>query len=339
MTSIQDLLSPVESKTSQGSSPPADRKQHSTSNETSHFTIEFILDTICPHCYIGLRNLNTAIDLYKKQHANATFEVTCSPIILNPVAGRSVDIKGNYYQHTRHFAPSTIERWTRQGAEIGINFDWLGGWTGNSRDSHKLLRLALGPWPSAIDQSSSSTATQPSGHPYSSSSTSATDTKPSTSEETTQGRPGARGPQTQMELVSTIYREYFENNRDVSNRSWLLSLGTSLLPDVPPGEIQACLESEAWDAAIDRLSDQNRQRFNAVPVFVIQGRFVAGGWQSPEKFLEVFERIRVAEPNAPGMTLSPPGGGWWESGVFRGAGQQQQQGPSDVRSAGGCNVR
>ncbi|KAF7542138.1 hypothetical protein G7054_g153 [Neopestalotiopsis clavispora] len=337
MTSIQDLLSPMESKASAQASKPAETKQHmtTTTNETSHFTIEFILDTICPHCYIGLRNLNTAIDVYKKQHPNATFEVTCSPIILNPVAGRSVDIKGTYYQQTRRFAPSTIEKWTREGAEIGINFDWEGGYTGNSRDSHKLLHLALGPGArgaSTINQSSTTT----------------TETKPPRSETT--------GPHTQMELAATIYREYFENNRDVSDRSWLLQLGTELLGGAPGGggltanEIQSVLESAEWDAAINQLSDQNRQRFNAVPVFVIQGRFVAGGWQSPEKFLEVFERIRLApEPQgAPGVTttLSPPGGGWWESGVFRGAvgGPQQGQGggsggPSDVRGPGGCNVR
>ncbi|KAI4604097.1 hypothetical protein KJ359_000225 [Pestalotiopsis sp. 9143b] len=332
MTSIQNLLSPIDSNGSQ----PEDRKPPiaaaAATSETSHFTIEFILDTICPHCYIGLRNLNTAIDLYKRQHAGATFEVTCSPIILNPVAGRSVDLKGNYYQHTRHFAPSTIENWTRQGAEAGINFDWLGGWTGNSRDSHKLLRLALGAAPVTTHTPAATSQTQ---------------------------QQGARGPRTQMELAEAIYREYFENNRDVSDRAWLQEIGTSYVADAAPGEIRACLESEAWADAVDRLSDRNRAQFRAVPVFVIQGRFVAGGWQSPEKFLEVFERIRVAPPPAVsaapvppsnsnyhavprGMTqLSVPGGGWWESGVFRGAADPRQQGtgsPDCGRGAGGGNM-
>lgn len=250
-----------------------------------------------------------------------------------------VDLKGNYYQHTRHFAPSTIENWTRQGAEAGINFDWMGGWTGNSRDSHKLLRLALGAAPTTTTTHSPAATTQQN-----------------------QQQSGARGPRTQMELAEAIYREYFENNRDVSDRAWLQEMGTAYLADASPGEIRACLESEAWADAVDRLSDRNRAQFSAVPVFVIQGRFVAGGWQSPEKFLEVFERIRVAPPPAPaaavpaapppnnnsnynavprGMTqLSVPGGGWWESGVFRGADPRQQGtgSPDCGRGAGGGNM-
>jgi predicted DsbA family dithiol-disulfide isomerase len=131
-----------------------------------------------------------------------------------------------------------------------------------------------------------------------------------------------------MRLLAAIYREYFENNHDLSDRTWLLDIGTSLT-DLPAAEIQACLESEEWDQAIDRLSDRNKQEFRAVPVFIIQGRFVAGGWQSPEKFLEVFERIRLAGPNAPGKVLSVPGGGWWmPGGVFQGASQTSAPVPS-----------
>lgn len=90
MASIKDLLSPMD-----GPEVEPDRHPYSTSTqeaappENPHFTIEFILDTICPHCYIGLRNLNTAIDLYKQRYPGATFAVTCSPIILNPTALRS----------------------------------------------------------------------------------------------------------------------------------------------------------------------------------------------------------------------------------------------------------
>ncbi|KAI0133653.1 hypothetical protein BJ170DRAFT_607055 [Xylariales sp. AK1849] len=203
----------------------------------------------------------------------------------------------------RGFAPSTLNEWTRLGAEVGINFSWQHGRTGNSRDSHKLLRLALESTPTMARSSSF---------------TQAFSRGPAPGQETSTAQPlGARGPQTQMRLVETIYREYFENNYDLSDRSWLLSLGTSLL-NIPAAEIQDCLESEEWDAAIDRLSERNRQDFNAVPVFILQGRFVAGGWQRPEMFIEIFERIRTEGPTGPGGTLSQPGGGsWLPGGVFR----------------------
>lgn len=72
-----------------GRTPRAEATQHAPAFGSLHFTIEFILDTICPHCYIGLKNLNVAIDIYKQRYPDATFEVTCSPIVLNPDAGRS----------------------------------------------------------------------------------------------------------------------------------------------------------------------------------------------------------------------------------------------------------
>ncbi|KAK6083721.1 DSBA-like thioredoxin domain-containing protein [Seiridium cupressi] len=316
MASIKDLLSPIkDAANSPGPPSRSAMNQFAPAPENLHFTVEFILDTICPHCYIGLRNLNTAIRLYKEQQPNATFEVTCSPIVLNPGAGRSVGIKGTYYERTRGFASSTIEAWTRQGVAVGIQFDWQGGLTGNSRDSHKLLRLALEANPSTYRSSS---FTQASGYNRS--------VITSSSAQQSTVTPGARGPDTQMKLAETIYREYFENNHDISDRSWLLNIGTSLT-DLPAAEIRACLESEDWNHAIDRLSDRSKQEFNAVPVFIIQGRYVAGGWQTPEKFLEVFEGIRLAGPNAPGGMLSVPGGGWWmPGGVFRGASQAASQG-------------
>jgi hypothetical protein len=90
MASIQDLLSSTEEPVrSQDRSVPSTENQQLAISESLRFTIEFVLDTICPHCYIGLRNLNTAIETYKRQHPGAVFEITCSPILLAPSAGRS----------------------------------------------------------------------------------------------------------------------------------------------------------------------------------------------------------------------------------------------------------
>lgn len=91
MASIQDLLLPADdgqqlTKGPRGISPSP---KPIASGETTHFTIEFILDTICPHCYVGLKNLNKAIEIYKGHHPEAIFEVTCSPLVLNPHAARS----------------------------------------------------------------------------------------------------------------------------------------------------------------------------------------------------------------------------------------------------------
>jgi predicted DsbA family dithiol-disulfide isomerase len=199
----------------------------------------------------------------------------------------------------RGFAPETLDQWSRQGAKVGINFNWDGGRTGNSRDSHKLLRLALEPRPTAYRSSSFTQAFEHRRRQSASSSSSAGQIGP------------VRGSEVQMRLLEALFRESFENNYDISDRAWLQWLGTSLT-NIPPAEIQACLESEEWDRAIDRLSDRNRQEFSAVPVFILQGCFVAGGWQRPELFLDVFECIRAGASGTSGGVFSAPGGPWWQ---------------------------
>lgn len=211
--------------------------------------------------------------------------------------------------------PETLEQWSRQGAEVDINFNWDGGRTGNSRDSHKLLRLTLEPRPTSYRSSS---FTQAFGHRY-------RQTADSSAAVFGQAEP-ARGSEVQMRLLEALLRESFENNQDLSDRAWLQLLGTSRTR-IPAAEIQACLESEEWDRAIDRLSNRNRQQFNAVPVFILQGRYMAGGWQRPELFLDVFERIRMGSSSSPGGVLSAPGRSWWQQQQYHQQQQQQQQQP------------
>lgn len=98
MTSIRDLLRPADNETSTGkrardADADTDAMDIGATAETTHFTIEFILDIICPYCYIALKNLDAAIEIYTARHPEATFEITCSPFLLDPIAARS----GEFY--------------------------------------------------------------------------------------------------------------------------------------------------------------------------------------------------------------------------------------------------
>ncbi|KAJ2973291.1 hypothetical protein NUW58_g8973 [Xylaria curta] len=77
---VQDLLIPEESprqdSAAKGKNPA---NPGSAVTENKYFVIEFIHDTICPFCYIGMKNLLMAIDIYKSKHSDAVFEVTYSP--------------------------------------------------------------------------------------------------------------------------------------------------------------------------------------------------------------------------------------------------------------------
>jgi hypothetical protein len=90
MVRIRDLLLPTDEppiKTEEREERFA--KPANPLSETTHFEVEFILDTVCPNCYVCLRNLDAAIAIHKEQHPDSTFEVTCSPFILDPAGYRS----------------------------------------------------------------------------------------------------------------------------------------------------------------------------------------------------------------------------------------------------------
>ncbi|KXJ84793.1 thioredoxin-like protein [Microdochium bolleyi] len=86
MSSLRDLLHPTDESpfSSPGSVNTPIPGKSASSTPITYLTIEYILDTICPHCYIGLRNLESAITTYRNRHPDVEFEVVCTPFILDP---------------------------------------------------------------------------------------------------------------------------------------------------------------------------------------------------------------------------------------------------------------
>jgi len=111
------------------------------------FDIEITSDTVCPWCYVGKKKLEAGIDLYRKANpsANDTFNVTWMPFQLDPSSPVAGIDKQQYYEK-RFGDPARIsamhERLAGVGKEHGIDFRF-GGRTGNTRNSHRLLNLAL----------------------------------------------------------------------------------------------------------------------------------------------------------------------------------------------------
>jgi predicted DsbA family dithiol-disulfide isomerase len=106
------------------------------------YNIDIVSDTVCPWCYVGKNRLDKAIELHKQKFPADTFNTTWNPFYLNPDAPKSID-KQEYYE--RKFGAQRTEvmqhHLARLGKQLGINFAF-GGKTGNTRDSHRLIRLA-----------------------------------------------------------------------------------------------------------------------------------------------------------------------------------------------------
>ncbi|KAI1494832.1 thioredoxin-like protein [Biscogniauxia mediterranea] len=309
-SSIHDLLSPSEDGAIRERREDRPKSGSPISGTTTHFTIELIIDTICPHCYIGMKNLNAAIETHKARHPEATFELVCSPLVLYPASMRSAHDKIPYYLHTHGGQSNLFETWSRVGSTLGINFSW-GGRTGNTRDSHKLLRYALERTPTTtpstelVQRQRRQTTTPPPPPPRTKMVSSSSSSPPSATK-TALPLP-RRGPALQMRLLEALFKGYFEHDRDVSDRGFLVEVGAAVGAGVKAfsaADVRRVLESEDWGAAVDMLSDEVRSRLqvDAVPTVIVNGLSLYGGWQKPELFVAEFERLRSGAAARRGMS-------------------------------------
>ncbi|CAJ2504872.1 Uu.00g122660.m01.CDS01 [Anthostomella pinea] len=339
MASIRDLLlpidvDPIKPKPREGKVPADDVNAPPQPSLTSRFTIEIILDTICPFCYIGLNNLNTAIAIHQTQHPEAVFDVTCSPLVLAPSA--SYD-KLSYYTEYMGLPSDRYAVWTEYGTEAGINFSWKGR-TGNSRDSHKLLRFALESTPTVTrsvtvtqprqtttltgTSTAASNMTLPPPNPPGqavSYQTSMRHASAISAGSVVPSSPKTRGPALQMRLLEAIFKGYHELDRDLSERQFLVETAVGVT-GFAARDIEAVLDSDEWGRAIDMLCAEVRRRLPtpiiAVPTIIVNGKWLYGGRQPVEYLVAEFERIRLGQPrNTKAATNTVPESGVGRTGV------------------------
>lgn len=105
--------------------------------------VDVVSDTVCPWCYMGKRRLERAIKQVQEQTPDATFKVHWLPFQLNPAAGNEPVNKIQMYNDK--FGPSKVAQMvpamTQTFAAEGLQYS-MGGNTGNTRNSHRLLAWA-----------------------------------------------------------------------------------------------------------------------------------------------------------------------------------------------------
>jgi predicted DsbA family dithiol-disulfide isomerase len=103
-------------------------------------TIDVVSDTVCPWCYVGKRRLEKAIKQFKDQ---VDFSVKWLPYQLNPSAPAEGVNKLQSYNDK--FGPGRVAQMipamTATFADEGLTYS-IGGLTGNTRNSHRLLAWA-----------------------------------------------------------------------------------------------------------------------------------------------------------------------------------------------------
>ncbi|KAK3303477.1 thioredoxin-like protein [Chaetomium strumarium] len=282
------------------------------------FEIEVYSDTICPWCYIGKKTLEKAIATYTAQHPAVDFKLTWKPFMLWPTAKTSAYQKGAIL-HAIYGprAPVMFERLARLGALHGIDFRWEGK-SGNSRDSHKLILLAMEQ--DDDDTRSSSSPSPPGLEPTSTTATATTTaTTTTTNNSTATTNPLLTYKQTKQErTIAHLFASAFEQGQDLSSRAFLARAAVTLGLVGSEEEALAYLEQQADEEdpeagrrqpgsgtgparrglakRVDESSARARQiGMTAVPSYVVQGRWQVGGMQGEDVWLRIFEKVRATK--------------------------------------------
>lgn len=111
----------------------------SGSTAKKNIQIDVTIDTVCPWCFVGKKNLDKAIASSNEKY---TFEIKYHPYLLNPSAPKEGVVKKDYYLNK--FGPRAVQmeaRMTEIFKGLGMDYD-TAGLTGNTLDSHRLIYFA-----------------------------------------------------------------------------------------------------------------------------------------------------------------------------------------------------
>lgn len=102
--------------------------------------IDVTSDTVCPWCFVGKRNLEKAMEASKNKYR---FEVKWHAFFLNPNADKEGVDKLEYYKKKfgKDRAAAIVGNMTQVFQELELTFK-IGGLTGSTLDSHRLIALA-----------------------------------------------------------------------------------------------------------------------------------------------------------------------------------------------------
>ncbi|KAL1967284.1 hypothetical protein VTN77DRAFT_3330 [Rasamsonia byssochlamydoides] len=102
------------------------------------------------------------------------------------------------------------------------------------------------------------------------------------------------GAETQTKVVVDLFRAYFEEERNITDKAVLLKAAVSG-GGIPQAEAQQWLDSDDGGAEVDREAAEatNVKFVTGVPHFTVNGKYVVEGAEEPDAFVDVFERVKA----------------------------------------------
>ena len=91
-------------------------------------------------------------------------------------------------------------------------------------------------------------------------------------------------------VVEALFRGYFTEGRDISNRQTLIDVVADAGLDRHQAE-EVLNRGEGMEAIKEAEGLSRRHRVDGVPFFIVNGKITLGGAQPPEAFLEAFGKV------------------------------------------------
>jgi predicted DsbA family dithiol-disulfide isomerase len=149
------------------------------------------------------------------------------------------------------------------GESEGIKFSF-GGNTGSTRDSHRLIWLA-----GEVENKQ---------------------------QQQQQQQAGAEIGGIQTRVVEKLFRAYFEEEKNITDRDVLREAGVGAGLD--ESAVKELLEGEADEGGEEvdaEAAAASGRLVSGVPFFEVQGKYAVEGADEPETFLEIFQRVKDEE--------------------------------------------
>ncbi|KUJ21911.1 DSBA oxidoreductase [Mollisia scopiformis] len=104
----------------------------------------------------------------------------------------------------------------------------------------------------------------------------------------------SKSPAVQTRVVEELFSAYFENEKDITSHEVLLSAAKKAGLDEK--EAKEWLESDKGGKAVDEEVEEARlNQISGVPNFTFEGKYIVGGAQDSEVFLNLFEKIKASK--------------------------------------------
>lgn len=100
-----------------------------------------------------------------------------------------------------------------------------------------------------------------------------------------------KSTQLQTRVIEELFAAYFENEKDITDHRVLTEAGVRA--GLEKSEVEDWLKSGKGGIEVDEEVVQAKMKgITGVPNFTINGKYVLGGAEDPDTFLEIFERIK-----------------------------------------------